>query len=286
MGFSIQLAPEDVSEGIVTNLNAVVDPAQGTFVFRGVPPGRYRLLANVGFPEPGGGVKQLSAELPVDVGGSDVDGLDLALDSGGALDIAFHGLTENHLDPAAVSASLRRADGSRAIRGWSRNTDGSFRFEGLPAGGYWLTTRTEAEACVESVKLGDREVRGAPLTIAAGASLRVDATVSRNCGSIRSRAVRDGEPVPGAKMVLLLSGTAQDPGDLIEDFANDEGELSFSGLTPGHYLPWAWAVEGKGVITGPGSLAAVERQATAVEVKEGEPLHVDVPLLKEEDKPQ
>jgi hypothetical protein len=49
---------------------------------------------------------------------------------------------------------------------------------------------------------------------------------------------------------------------------------------------WAWAVEGTGAITGPASLAAVEPQATTVEVKEGEPVRIDVPLLKDEEKAQ
>ena len=153
----------------------------------------------------------------------------------------------------------------------------------MPAGSYRLLA-TAAEACVQSVKLGGREVRGNPLAIAAGAALRLDVTVSKNCGGVQARAVRDGVAVAGAKMVLLLNGTPKDPGELQEDFTNDEGELSFSGLTPGRYLLWAWAVEGTGAITGPASLAAVEPQATTVEVKEGEPVRIDVPLLKDEEK--
>jgi hypothetical protein len=139
---------------------------------------------------------------------------------------------------------------------------------------------------VESIQVGEREVRGATLEIAAGAALRADVSISKNCGSIRMRAVRDGEAVPDAKVVLLFSGTAKDPGDLKEDFINDEGEYSFSGLSPGRYLLWAWPVQGKGAMAGPRSLAAVEQQATVVEVKAGEPVHIDVPVLQDEGKGQ
>jgi hypothetical protein len=155
-------------------------------------------------------------------------------------------------------------------------------FDGLPAGSYRLTTGTPAEVCIQSVTLSDREVRGAPLVVAAGTTLHLDLTVSKSCGAVQARAVRDGVSVVGAKMVLLLNGTPKEPGQLMEDFANDEGELSFSGLTPGRYLLWAWAVDGKGAITGPASLVAVEQQATTVDVKEGQPVHIDVPILKEE----
>ena len=280
-GFSLFLAPEDT--GVNQNYGAFVDPSQGTFTIRGVQPGRYRLRASVSYS---GGI--LNAELPVDVGGSDDDVLDVVLDAGGTVDVAFHGLTENHIDPAGVSASLRNVDSRSGSYGYgsTRGKDGALHFEGLPPGRYRLGARTSQGGCVESVKLGSREVRGATFDLAAGAALHFDVTMSNNCGSIETRAMRGDAPVPGAKVVLLLSGTAQAPGDMMEDFADDEGEYSFTGLTPGRYLLWSWAVEGKGAIAGPASLAAVEQQATTVEVKGGDTVHVDVPLLSGEDKGQ
>jgi len=277
------LQPLDAFEGFGQSISGIIDVAQGTIVFHGVPPGRYRLTANIGMPAPDGGQRRVMAEAPaVDVGGSDVDNLDVAFGEEGSVDVAVHGLAENHVDPATVSFGLLSANSSDNSRGGQRADDGSYHFAAVPPGSYRLTARTAAETCVQSVKLGDREVRGAPLAIAAGAAVHVDVTVSKSCGGVRARAVRDGAAVAGAKMVLLLSGTPKEPGELKQDFTNDEGELSFTGLTPGRYLLWAWPVEGKGAITGPASLAAVERQATAVEVKAGEPVATDVALLKEE----
>ena len=281
-GISVSLTAEDGFVGIGSYLGALVDPAQGTFSVRGVPAGRYRLRVGVRFNAQGTGAEQkpLIAELPVDVGGSDVDGLEVTPDTGGTVDVVFHGFTES------VNASLRPGDSSSGARGAPRDKDGSFHFDSLPSGRYWLVAHTPSDACVDSVKLGDRELHGAPFDVAGGAAMRLDVNVSRNCGGIQAHAVRDGEAVPGAKVVLLRSGTPKDPGDLTEDFANDEGGYSFSGLAPGHYLLWAWAMTGKGAITGPASLAAVEQQATSIEVKAGEPVSVDVPLLKDEGKSQ
>jgi hypothetical protein len=233
-----------------------------------------------------GVLKQFAAELPVDVGGSDVDGLDLTLDSASAVDVTFHGLTENHVDPASVGATFRQADSAASFSGVGLDKEGALHFNQLSPGRYRLGATIPEGGCVESVKLGDREVRGAAFDVAAGTALHLDVTVSKNCGSIRMRAVRDGEAVPDAKVVLLVSGTAKDPGELKEDFANDEGEYSFTGLTPGRYLVWAWAVQGKGAIAGPASLAAVEQQAAVVEVKAGDPVQVDVPLVADEGKGQ
>lgn len=278
-GFSVSLQPDEGNDAFRQPFNGFVDATQGTFTIRGVPPGHYRLWTNVystGVGSPGA----LSADIPVEVGGSDVDGLEVALDSGGTVDVTFQG------DSTNASVMLRGEDAVRSVRGASRDKDGGFHFAGISPGRYRLIASTPDETCVESVKLGDREMRGAPFDLAAGAALHFEVAVSKSCGAIRIRAVRDGKAVPGAKVVLLLNGTAKDPGALKEDFANDEGKFSFAGLAPGRYLVWAWAVEGEGAITGPASLAAVEQQATVVDVSPGEPVHVDVPLLTDEGKAQ
>jgi hypothetical protein len=285
-GLSVFLVSDD--PGLNQNFGGSVDLAQGTFAIRRVPPGHYRLHAQVHMygPSADGAAKPLSADLPVDVGGSDVDGLDVVVDSGGVVDVVFHGLAENRIDPTSVSASLRSTDASAISFGAIKHENGEAHFEGVPPRSYRLNTSTEAGSCVESVKLGDREVRGATFDVAAGAALHLDVMVSKNCGSIEMRAVRDGEAVPGAKVVLLVSGTAKDPGQTIEDFANDEGAFSFAGLSPGRYLLWAWPVEGKDAMTGPASLAAAEQQATVIEVKAGDAVHADVPVLRNEAKGQ
>jgi protocatechuate 3,4-dioxygenase beta subunit len=281
MGFSVLLSSDTGNEGFTEGFGAFVDATQGTFIIRGVPPGRYRLRAQVFMNAPGGAQKALTANLPLDVAASDIDGLDVALDSAVTVDVAFHGDAENPIGPRDVSVNLYR-DVVGDVQGYAREKDGEFHFEAVPPGSYRLSALANGENCVTSVKLGDREVRGAAFDLAPGAALHFDVAMSRNCGSVRMRAVRDGAAVPGAKMVLLLTGTAKDPGDLKQDFANDEGELSFSGLPPGRYLVWAWAVTGKGAMAGPASLAAVEQQATVVEVTAGDPVHVDVPLLATE----
>jgi protocatechuate 3,4-dioxygenase beta subunit len=283
-GFSVNLMPDDGSEGF-NQINAFADAAQGTYSIRGVPPGRYRLRAQSSL-NANGAQRLLLADLPVDVGSSDMDGLDVAFDSAGTVDVALHGVAENQIDAERVTVILRGAHAAGEFRGSTRDKDGAFHFDGVTPGSYRLSAWGPEESCVESVKLGGRDMRGVPFEVAAGAALHLDVAVSKNCGSIRMRAVRADAAVPGAKVVLLLSGTAKDPGELKEDFANDEGEYLFPWLTPGRYLVWAWAVEGTGAMAGPAGLAEVEPQATVVEVTAGDPVHVDVPLLKDEGKGQ
>jgi protocatechuate 3,4-dioxygenase beta subunit len=276
-GFSVSLLPDDDSLGFGQNANAFVDASQGTFTIRGVAPGRYRLRAQ-SFPPPGGAQKALAAEFPLDVGSSDMDGVDVALDSQATVEVTFHGVADDQMKD--VSVMLRGA--GPYGHGYAQSKDGTYQFQSVPPGSYRLSLHTPSESCVASVKLGDREMSGAAFDVAAGAALHVDVAVSQNCGSVHLRALRGDVAVPRAKVVLLRSGTAKDPGDVSEDYADDEGEYTFSGLTPGRYLIWAWAVEGQGAVAGPSSLGAVAQQATAVDVTAGDPVKVDVPLLAAE----
>lgn len=280
-GFSVSLASDDGLSG--QRFGGIVEVAQDnvSFAVRGVPPGRYRLRVDSTYGPGGVAAKHLSAEIPVDVNGTDVDGLEVVLDSDAAVALDFPGIDQAHIDQTKVNATLRREGMMGGAQGAARLADGSFQFQGLPPGRYRIAIHTSSEVCVASVKLGDREVRGLSFEIAPGAALHASAILTRNCGSVELRAVRESSALPGAKAVLLVSGTPQNPGDIVEDFADDEGTCTFSGLTPGRYLMWAWAAEGKDAMAGPASLAAVEQQATVVEVTAGDTVQVDVPVLKE-----
>jgi len=274
-GFSAFLMPQD--DGQQASFSAFVEASQGTFTARGVQPGHYLLrVQSYGSAQ----MLPLTAEVPLDVGGADIDGLEVELGAEAAVTVAFQGVDEDRTK--GFTAELRGVGTSGITRGSAPPKAGEFQFQGLSPGRYRLVLRTPAESCVESVKLGEREMRGAVFSVAAGAALHFDVAVSQSCGAIQVRAVRDGEAVPRAKVVLLVSGTASDPGELREATTDDEGGFLFSGLPPGRYLLWDWALDGKGAMTGPSSLAAVEQQATAVEVTAGDPMKVDAPVLAAE----
>ena len=275
-GFSAFLLPQDDGQRLAS-FSAYVDASQGTFTARGIQPGHYLLrVQSYGSAR----MLPLNAEVPLDVGGADIDGIEVELGAEATVTVAFQGLDEDRMK--GLTAELYAVGTSGMTRGNTQPKAGEFQFQGLSPGRYRLALQTPAESCVQSVKLGDREIRGAVFSVAAGAALHFDVAVSQNCGAIQVRAVRDGEAVPHAKVVLLVSGTASDPGELREVTTDDEGGFLFSGLTPGRYLLWDWAMDGKGAMIGPSSLAAVEQQATVVEVTAGDPVKVDVPLLAAE----
>jgi len=254
-----------------------LDPQQGTFIFRGVPPGRYVLSANLRASQAGGPMKTLTARTQVDVGSSDVDGLQLPLEADGAVDVVFEGAEVNHADSDNVHLYFMAKESADARR-FAGDPDDAMHYAMEP-GSYWIVARGTASACVDSIKMGDQEM-GDSVTVTSAKTIRLRATVSAKCGEILARTVQDGAPAPSAKIVLLRSGTAKNPGDLTQEYSGDDGEFVFEGLKPGRYLLWAWKADASGIAAGPTSLAEVEQQATVVDVEYGEPAKIDVPLLK------
>ena len=275
-GFTAFMTAED--EGADENRSAFVDATQGTFTFRGVAPGRYLLNVRSNSQDP---QKSAVAEMPLDVG-SEIDGLEVQLGAEPTVDVSFHGVPKE--EESEVSALLRAADRNGSFRGSITGQGGLRRPVPLAPGRYWVDVRTPRNSCVESVKLGDRELRGGTFEASAGANVHLDVTLTQTCGTVKVRSVRDGTAVPGAMIVMLPAGSLEDARGVKINLSDDEGAATFSGLPPGRYLLWSWATAGAGAMAGPSSLAAVQSQAATVEVTAGDPVSLDVPLLSNEGK--
>jgi hypothetical protein len=104
----------------------------------------------------------------------------------------------------------------------------------------------------------------APLAIAAGETVTLRVTFNADCGKLTGK-VRGAMP---ARVALLLSGTPEEPGDVLLGSTNVSGEYAFFGLLPGTYMAWAWTEkdERSGRI---GSLAEMRAQAQTVKLAAG-----------------
>jgi hypothetical protein len=136
-------------------------------------------------------------------------------------------------------------------------------------GRYWLVVRSDF--CTASARLGAMDLLRAPLLIAAGATATVRVTLDTDCAKVAGK-VRGATP---ARVALLLSGTPEEPGDVLVDSTNESGEYAFFGLLPGPYMAWAWTEEDErsGRI---GSLAEMRAQAQIIKLAAGQTAHFDL----------
>src|SRR5262249_12621763 len=144
------------------------------------------------------------------------------------------------LGSGVSTVGLRSTDSNPAVTHWAQGEGGILHLKDLAPGPYWLLTRTEEGVCITSAKLGGREVLHGKVTVTVGMVARLDVTLSGNCASVGGVVLSGGKPVPGANVLLLLSGSAADPGDLVVYSADEKGEFFLPGLGPDRYHLWAW----------------------------------------------
>jgi hypothetical protein len=137
-------------------------------------------------------------------------------------------------------------------------------------GRYWLVVRSDF--CTASARVGPMDLLRAPLAIAVGETVTLRVTFNTDCAKLTGK-------VPGAmpaRVALLLSGTPEEPGDVLFGSTNVSGEYAFYGLLPGTYMAWAWTEEDerRGRI---GSLAEMRAQAQTVKLAAGHTAYIDLP---------
>ncbi len=279
---SINLLAEDET---VTAGDAQLQP-DGTFEANILEPGRYLLEARAG--------AAVTQQIVV-ADKTPVTGLQLTMQPSATISVFVQGPASPAPQPDSVSVGLRSASFARGFARWAqRASDGSLSLPAIEPGKYWVLAHTEAPFCVESVTFGGRAVLHDTLTVASGDSGRLDIMLSTQCARIDGRVPvpEPGEPYP--IVVVMMSGTAKSPGDVITVNFSDQytgaaelkpevdGAFFVDCLPPGRYLLWALKQSDLGD-RGPASLADVANQASVVEVGKGRHAQVQLKVLSGRD---
>jgi hypothetical protein len=269
---SVQLQPMEPTVGPRSLFGQARGEAH-TFQIADVLPGRYWATAQASRSDDGAQTP-LIARVPLTVGDSPVGDVELKLEPLPSIDVALHAPS----DAGVITVGLRDADDLLGVETQAqRQTDGSLRIALQHGGRYWLVVRTPL--CPSAARLGKAEALYHAVAIAPGMKETLDVSITHACGDVRAVAIdQAGKPVPKARMLILLSGAPDDPGDFALELAGDDGTVSYTGLTPGQYSLWAWSDsdDWNGAVD---DLAALKARQTVVEVGAGEKAEARVPLL-------
>ena len=308
LNFSLAPAPSLSIKGSVVNLpartsatitlqsrdfNLVMNGSEvhkdGSFVIHDVSPGSYTIQASVeGSPVP------MTARQALQIGSTNVEGLRLApqpgttvrgrlrLESGGSkpLDLAriFFQLRPSEEDEAALASGERFSNVAQVT------ADGSFEWNDVPAGSYYVTMAGKAGAnedwFLRSVLAGGREVSDSGIVLNGGLAV-LDLLVSANGGVVEGVVTNEkGDPVSNAVVVAVPQQRWRSREDRYRQTSSDQsGRFSLHGICPGDYTLLAWdGVEGDEYYD-PDFLRAYEGQGTALRMTVGERKNVQLPAL-------
>jgi hypothetical protein len=262
---------------------ATLQVETGEFEIKDVPSGSYVLFVATYYRD-----QHSFVRTSVEVTGGDVEGLHLTLTrpievSGRvrAEPAALPDFTHIHvrLEPFKVPFAMMAPTAEV-------KSDGSMRFRSVPPEEYRLQVQNLPEGFyVKSARLGGKDVlQDGPITVAEGSIGLLEITISPNGARIEGGVVEDGEPAPGATVVLIPDPPNRHREDLFRATQTDQhGAFLLSGIAPGDYRLFAWdAMEGE-AYKAPEFIERYESQGSSVRIKEGGIQRAELRLIRAEE---
>jgi hypothetical protein len=231
-GAAVTLQQRGASRGPVNVRPANITP-DGHFEVRGVTPGSYVLATD--YWEAG---NRLTARVPVEVGGADVEGIAIHLEQGPSISgsVRVESTTGKTLPNQAWALNLRSSD--QALGGgqlkWGKDhatftiadtTPGTYRLEGTPPPPFYL----------KSAMLGGRDLTREEMPIGQSVG-QLEVVISDDSGSIKG-VVQDSDGQPAARATVMAMQEGRSP----RNFASGpDGHFRIANLAPGDYRIYAW----------------------------------------------
>ena len=275
--FGVQINARDTTTFFLSR-NAQVTADTHSFRFTNVLPGQYWLSAQMSFNE--NGLNQwLVARQALNVGPSGVSGLTLTLAPPLRINVVIH--APKTAD--SFNVGLNDLSQSNMMPDMAQHEpDGTLQIHLPYPGKYRLATRSKSAspACPVAARFGDVDALESALDIPAGSQQTLEVTATDQCGALKVKVIDEaGKPAPGSRILLLLTGTPDDPGDVAYEFAEADGSFEYLGLRPGQYSLWSWdeSDEWNGAID---DLSSMAKWRTVVTVKAGAKTTVDLPRMR------
>jgi uncharacterized GH25 family protein len=266
----------------------------GKFEFTNVLPGTYQVQVMI-FSMSGmsPSVKMQKIRAPIEVNGSDIDDLQLQVDTGGDVSGKFRAEGDEKIDWKGLNVSLFEVpepgvESPRfAVRGGGMSVvkqDGSFEIKDASAGEYQLYVGANSDKFrdyyTKSVLLHGQEVADTGFTVGPGTVL--DVVISAKGAAIEGSVVDAADkPVPDATVVAVPGSGKPGRPDAYQSGQTDEkGHFLLRGINPGEFLVLAFEQRYANFRT-PEFALKYESQGEKVQLDEGVKKSVVLKLIQE-----
>jgi protocatechuate 3,4-dioxygenase beta subunit len=217
--------------------------ADGSFDFASVAPGQYYLIA-VG--QGGGRAGAHAARLAVDVGNSNLEGVNIAINPGAEVrgHVRFDGDAPSPLPSLTVRLTPREFNpGVPQPQPARVAPDGSFQFDDVNLDLYNVAINTPSGLYLKSVRAGNADVMTSGIDLANGAT-SLDILLGLNPPQVTGSVVNEATAQPAAAVTVVLmprEKERQDQSYFYSSTNTDQyGNFTFGRVTPGDYVAYAW----------------------------------------------
>jgi hypothetical protein len=245
-----------------------INDADGKFEMRGISAGAYFLngYCNVGD-------RRYTANIPIQVGGTDIDNLEVHLvaptDVTGRVRIEGETqvkLTQVHVNLEGQVVRSPRNGGGTVME------DGAFGFRGVEPDVFHINVNVSGELYLKSVSWGTKDVTESGLDLSSGApNADLEIVVSANGGQIDGKVENEkSEPVDHALVTLVPPGARRNRTFFKSVRTTPDGHFAIAGVAPGAYKLFAWDdVEVNAVLYDPDFLRPFETAGQSIQITEG-----------------
>ena len=221
------------------------------------------------------------ARVPVDVGGTNVEGLNIVIGPG--ITVKGHLRAEGDsatVDLSNVRLNLQPRESGGIMFGplaqGKVNADGLFEIGNAASDRYNLfVIGLPSGAYVKAIRSDQVDVLASGLDMTSGASpADIEIVISPKAAAVTGVAQNPntGNPMPGAMVVLIPQDQQRKEQQTYYKFvASDQnGAFSLTDLTPGEYKAYAWEDIEIGAYMDPDFMKPIEEKGEAVSLQEGE----------------
>lgn len=264
---------------------------QANFAFEGVPPGSYVLVAQQ--PSTPQEQRTIWGRTSIEVGDANLEHVEVVVSPG--VDVSGRIRVEGKTgdigkDMSSVVGVLEPQEATSLanltpdIDNASIKPDGSFIFREVPEGTY-LVRFFPLPAGFYFKSSGPADVLESGLTVGREHSpAALDLVLSAGTGRIDGTVKNDGQPCPGASVVLVPDGKQRaQPSDYRPALADQLGRFALRNVAPGDYTLFAWEQLERSAYLDPDFLARYADRGQAVHVEEGGHLSVELDAISAAD---
>lgn len=254
----------------------------GTFDFPSVPPGSYNLIATSN----AGNVRH-SIMLPIEVGNTNLEGVALTINPGVTVSghIRIDGDTTDPI-PSFMVRLNPWTPGVNIIVPQPAKADASnnFSFEDVNPQDFEVNvTPLTGSLYLKSIRAGNADVLNTGLDLSGDGSATLEIVIGVNAPQVTGT-VQDPttqQPAPAATVVLIPQEKERRETSLFYRTASTDqsGNFTFSRVNPGEYRVYAWDEVENGAWFDPDFLQPVESKGSAISVREGNPVSVQLTLI-------
>jgi hypothetical protein len=257
---------------------AAVKAEDGTFDIDQVASGSYELIA---FEFAGD--KPRMTHAPVEVGGADVDGVNLTIEPGVTISGHLRWEDKTAAPTVPLQISLEQNEEVLGMHPTAEvQPDGSFELKDVSADTYWVNVSGPApDAYLKSAQYGSGDALGNfRVNSSSGAALEL-------IGSARGAHIRgvamnsDPVPVTGAWVTLIPEDSNRNQKRLYQSVRSGaNGKFEFRGVAPGSYSLFSWDNVEEHEWDDPEFRKPFQSRAVSVRIVEGETKTADLTVIR------